>query len=239
MVESWGHFPAEKERLVNLMKKIDPSGLVFLSGDVHHGELSKARIVRERGESLWVEITSSGMTHTCGDSMFNSVLCPKMLETFSEHRLQSRGPPNVEEETPLLTTDTSQRNTAKNENYYIGKNFGLITDSSNSTMYALNFTVIGIDSKKTELNYIVQSIRRNCRKKNSDEFTDIGIEQDADSREYSCFPDPIMTVEVADFPLFIREEVKKKAQEILGAVLLAMLFYFLVCSFTFYVKKRQ
>ena len=54
-----------------------------------------------RREEL-IEVTSSGMTHTCADSRINSFLCPLMMSLFSSHRLS-----------PL--------------SYYIGKNFGLIT----------------------------------------------------------------------------------------------------------------
>ena len=40
VVESWGHFPNERERLLTLLNNI--TGLVILSGDVHHAEISTA-----------------------------------------------------------------------------------------------------------------------------------------------------------------------------------------------------
>jgi hypothetical protein len=225
-VESWGHFPAEKRRLMDLMKKNDPSGLIFLSGDVHHGELSKVQVLREKGESLWVEMTSSGLTHTCADSFFNKILCPTMLKTFSEHRLQSRGGPREENQ--------NQKET-ETENFFIGKNFGLISDASNSTMYSLNFTVIGIDSKITELNYIVNSVRRNCEIMKTAESTDTDMEQNTDFRKSSCFPDPIRSIVMADFPLFIPEKIFRNIREIFAAIILSIIFLFSFC----YVKSSS
>lgn len=213
------------------MKKYDPSGLIFLSGDVHHGELSKATVIREKGESLWVEMTSSGLTHTCGDSMFNKILCPKMLKTFSEHRLHSQDPSKQEED--------QTHNEAEKNNFFIGKNFGLITDASNSTMYSLNFTVIGIESKKTELNYIVQSVRRNCKNSETAESTDNNMEQNTDFREISCFPDPITKVTVADFPLFLPEKISRNIREIFTAAVLLMLFLFSLFIVNSYSRRKH
>ena len=40
LVESWGHFPRSRKRLLDLLQRTDPAGLVILSGDVHHAELA-------------------------------------------------------------------------------------------------------------------------------------------------------------------------------------------------------
>lgn len=89
VVESWGHFPQEKKRLMNLLAEVDPRNLFFLSGDVHLGEISEAIAIRsDRSISKWTEITSSGLTHTCADSLPNRVLCPLMMTLFSAHRSQ-------------------------------------------------------------------------------------------------------------------------------------------------------
>ncbi len=45
-VESWGHFPSEKIRLLDLLKKYDPPNLLFLSSDVHHAEVSSLELLR-------------------------------------------------------------------------------------------------------------------------------------------------------------------------------------------------
>lgn len=99
--ESWGHFPQSKTRLLDLIKRQDPQGLVLLSGDVHHAEISESIVVRSGGEEgLLTEITSSGLTHTCADTLLTKILCPKMIQTFHKHRI---GPNKT----------------------FIGKNFGL------------------------------------------------------------------------------------------------------------------
>lgn len=87
VVESWGHFPVAKRKLMDLLAKYDPQQLHFLSGDVHLAELSQATVHRTDGSvSRWQEITSSGMTHTCQDNPINKVLCPAMLYLFRQHR---------------------------------------------------------------------------------------------------------------------------------------------------------
>lgn len=40
LVESWGHFPRSRKRLLDLLHRTNPAGLVMLSGDVHHAELA-------------------------------------------------------------------------------------------------------------------------------------------------------------------------------------------------------
>ena len=98
MVESWGHFPSSKRRLFNLVEQYNPRGLLFLSGDVHHSEISTVKKHINNDESIDViaEITSSGLTHHCGN-----ILCPLMLNVFNGHRKSSG-------------------------DYYIGKNYGSI-----------------------------------------------------------------------------------------------------------------
>jgi alkaline phosphatase D len=58
--ESWSNFPAEKTRLLNLIRDTKAEGLIILSGDSHYAEMSKLEdsIV---GYPLW-EATSSGLT---------------------------------------------------------------------------------------------------------------------------------------------------------------------------------
>ena len=42
--ESWTNFPTELERMVTLIQQTKANGVVFLSGDVHWGELSKLEV---------------------------------------------------------------------------------------------------------------------------------------------------------------------------------------------------
>lgn len=90
VIESWGHFPLEKHRLLLLLAKYDPVNLVFLSGDVHMGELSTATFTREDSSiGQWTEVTSSGLTHSCAGGIAGRVLCPMMTWLFSRHRVTS------------------------------------------------------------------------------------------------------------------------------------------------------
>jgi hypothetical protein len=64
---------------------------VFLSGDVHLGELSVAKVTRADGSKhSWVEVTSSGLTHSCSDGIANTLLCPLMMAMFQQHRTASQ-----------------------------------------------------------------------------------------------------------------------------------------------------
>jgi hypothetical protein len=56
------------------------SPVVFLSGDVHPGEVS--------GQPGYLEITSSGLTHHCGEPKLYGRLCQPLLENFNQHRYE-------------------------------------------------------------------------------------------------------------------------------------------------------
>ena len=98
VVESWGHFPVAKRRLVDLLRRYNPSGLVVLSGDVHHAETITVPVVQlenkqdaqqqqQQQQQSWIEVTSSGLTHSATDGILNRLLCPLMLWAFSGHRV--------------------------------------------------------------------------------------------------------------------------------------------------------
>lgn len=127
VVESWGHFPLEKRRLFNLLATHNPPNLVFLSGDVHMGEIAHAIVKREDGSiSKWSEVTSSGMTHTCATGLFNKILCPLMVQMFHEHRLDDFGA------------------------YYLGKNFGTIeVKQAGDGVYDVNIAVRTLEKSRT------------------------------------------------------------------------------------------
>jgi alkaline phosphatase D len=112
VIESWGHFPSERIRLLTLLNNVP--GLVILSGDVHYAEIAstntqqqqKQQTVLNQGGIL--EVTSSGLTHSC-DQPFYGSLCKPILDTFSAHR---------PEESANVVSDV--------EFYYTGVNFGSI-----------------------------------------------------------------------------------------------------------------
>lgn len=123
-VESWGHFPKERDRLLNLLNGV--KGLVLLSGDVHHGELldTSASFTRnEQNDSMSyhpevngrvIEVTSSGLTHSC-DEPFYGPLCAPILNTFWKHRYHENTP-----------SSSKRSNNPHLQNYYTGRNFGSI-----------------------------------------------------------------------------------------------------------------
>ncbi len=59
--EKWADFPKARQRLLDLLAKVRPRNVIFLSGDRHLGEIS--RLVDERIQQPLYDITSSGMTH--------------------------------------------------------------------------------------------------------------------------------------------------------------------------------
>lgn len=58
--ETWGNFPAERERLFGLIRSTGAGGVILLSGDRHFAEISA--IEAGLGYPL-IELTASGMTH--------------------------------------------------------------------------------------------------------------------------------------------------------------------------------
>lgn len=58
-MENWGHYPHERQRLFELLKKHRVSNTLVLSGDVHFAEISERNI----GSYPLYDFTSSGMTH--------------------------------------------------------------------------------------------------------------------------------------------------------------------------------
>ena len=81
-VESWGHFPKELERLVQLLetkRQQNMGSVILLSGDVHHAEIL-------RPQPGLLEVTSSGLTHHCAQPKLYGHLCQPILSAFHRHR---------------------------------------------------------------------------------------------------------------------------------------------------------
>lgn len=97
-MESWGQFPKEQERLWNLVQehyaKASVGPIMFWSGDVHHAEII--------GQPGYFEVTSSGMTHHCGQPKLYGQLCRPILESFKDHRW-------------------------KEDSFFVGLNYGVLT----------------------------------------------------------------------------------------------------------------
>jgi alkaline phosphatase D len=58
--ESWTNLPHERQRMIDLVASTGADGVVFLSGDVHWGELSR----QETASYPLYDLTSSGLTQT-------------------------------------------------------------------------------------------------------------------------------------------------------------------------------
>jgi alkaline phosphatase D len=84
-MEGWSHFPAEQERLLRLLNKHSSSGMIVLSGDVHHAEISSLTASIKTKKESWLEVTSSGLTHTCKTATYGAV-CEPILMRFDKHR---------------------------------------------------------------------------------------------------------------------------------------------------------
>ena len=59
--EAWANFPHEQKRFLELIKKTNANGVLFLTGDVHYAEISK---LSETGLYPIYDITSSGLSST-------------------------------------------------------------------------------------------------------------------------------------------------------------------------------
>ncbi|KHJ36704.1 PhoD-like phosphatase [Pedobacter glucosidilyticus] len=60
--EKWANFPTAKKRLMELLVKTKPKGVILLSGDRHIGEFSKTQVAGLNFPLF--DITSSGLTHS-------------------------------------------------------------------------------------------------------------------------------------------------------------------------------
>ncbi len=65
--EKWANFPAARERLLTLLKKYRPEGLLLISGDRHMAEFSELQF--DDGYRIR-EFTSSGMTHSWSENSY-------------------------------------------------------------------------------------------------------------------------------------------------------------------------
>ncbi len=59
--EAWANFPHEQQRMLDLIKETKANGVIFITGDVHYGEIS---VIRQDGLYPIYDITSSGITST-------------------------------------------------------------------------------------------------------------------------------------------------------------------------------
>ena len=60
--ETWGNFPSEREKLMNLVVSSEAKNVILLSGDRHISEFSETRV--DGLDHSLVDFTSSGLTHS-------------------------------------------------------------------------------------------------------------------------------------------------------------------------------
>jgi alkaline phosphatase D len=99
--ESWGHFPKSKTKFINLLNKYKPNGLTILSGDIHFAEFLSGIAESKNLNKEIIEITSSGLTHSCYRD-YGNFLCNFIIYDYSNHRLLN------------------------NNQYYLKENFGIL-----------------------------------------------------------------------------------------------------------------
>ncbi len=92
LVESWGHFPLERRRLLDLLAETAPAGALLISGDVHYAELiglgaADSADPADPAAASLLEVTSSGLTHACGHAMVGRLMCGTVLRLFRQHRI--------------------------------------------------------------------------------------------------------------------------------------------------------
>jgi alkaline phosphatase D len=59
--EAWANFPAEQQKMLDLIKKTRANGVVFITGDVHYAEIS---VIKQAGLYPIYDVTASGINST-------------------------------------------------------------------------------------------------------------------------------------------------------------------------------
>jgi alkaline phosphatase D len=59
--EAWANFPAEQQKMLDLIKKTKANGVVFITGDVHYAEIS---VIKQDGLYPIYDVTASGINST-------------------------------------------------------------------------------------------------------------------------------------------------------------------------------
>lgn len=62
--EKWANLPREQARLMGLLAETGAEGVIFLSGDRHHGELSRLEPAADESRGVVYDLTSSGLNQS-------------------------------------------------------------------------------------------------------------------------------------------------------------------------------
>lgn len=134
--ESWGHFPSEKKKLLEMLKNVsvddkqdNEQHVLFISGDVHHAELIYGN--EEYGP---LEVTSSGLTHSLktipGLFGLQAWIATHITDTYQDYHRTKYRDQNI-------------------PNGYYGLNFGMIEILDNKKY---NLKIIDARSGVTHIN---------------------------------------------------------------------------------------
>ncbi|KAH7650269.1 hypothetical protein FG379_003341 [Cryptosporidium bovis] len=85
VIESWGQFPESKNKLFNLLNKTKAKGVLFLSGDVHFGQIFE---LNDNKNFDIIEVTSSGITHSIYDNIIERLAIGFSLPLYSKSKLK-------------------------------------------------------------------------------------------------------------------------------------------------------
>ncbi|MDX2186411.1 MAG: alkaline phosphatase D family protein [Opitutaceae bacterium] len=111
--EKWGNFPAERRRLLRLIKETGATGVVLLSGDRHTGELSRLDPQRETngaeidpGYPLY-ELTSSSLNRSYPTTFARALdgTQPRAVAYSHEHNRHRVGTPLVYDHFGVIAVD--------------------------------------------------------------------------------------------------------------------------------------
>lgn len=91
--EAWANFPKEQQKLLDLIKSTKANGVLFITGDVHYGEISKLNYA---GLYPIYDVTSSGISETW------------YFPTPNENRIEG---PVMDNNFGLITIDWKRKNT--------------------------------------------------------------------------------------------------------------------------------
>lgn len=92
--EAWANFPHEQQRMIQLIKETQANGVIFLTGDVHYGEISR---LQAPGLYPLYDVTASGITSTWefATPNLNRIEGPVMDNHFGLLRIQWKKDPLI------------------------------------------------------------------------------------------------------------------------------------------------
>eukprot|EP01147_Barroeca_monosierra_P000520 gene520-3845_t len=142
LVESWGHFPIELDQLLDILATCKPSHVLIISGDVHFSEfisymfLVHNNLLKTKDGHV-TEVTSSGMTHTCGNNIVMRKICSSIIKFYSKHRNNVEDAFIVEKSFGQVVLDFSASGSSRQQ----VSQFSIISSQDGRVIYTRNSTL--------------------------------------------------------------------------------------------------